>query len=258
METTSLPIRMFAVALLASTAIATNSLAIVQVPNSSFELGTVGQVPTHWTAEYIDWQGEYPPATGIWDHDLEKSGAAYYHGSYSLYGRAYYENTTYDSQDNPTSRTWAHSEWVNTPGATGVTTYMRGISRTAPSFWGWDSWILLMLDDGDDQVTYPLYEYRENMPDHPGETLEVNHYDSTATGADGQSWYVYTRDIPSNFDTTNLRVSIGWKAHDWYWYSGGVVAVSSYVDNVTIVPEPTMICLFGLGGLGLLRKKRRA
>ena len=91
---------------------------------------------------------------------LETSTAAYYDGSFSLFGEAYYENTNY-AKDNPTAETWAHSQYANVPGATDVTIYMTGISRTRPDYWGWSSYIFLNLDDGSNQVQYTLYEYRE-------------------------------------------------------------------------------------------------
>jgi hypothetical protein len=230
-------------------AVFANSLPTA-IPNSSFELGIVGGVPTSWTAEYIDFEGANPPALGTFHHNLEKSAAAYYDGSYSLYGRAYYRQDQF-RKNNPCAWTWAHSEYVNASSATTVTMYMRSISRTKPSHWGWTSYIFLKLSDGTNQVTYQLYEWREYPQGH---AYEVNHYDSIAQGADGQQWYVYTRDVPSTLDKSHIKVSIGWLADSWFWYPGGVVALSSYVDDVHFSPitatidiDPDVLNLKGNG-----------
>jgi hypothetical protein len=37
---------------------------------------------------------------------------------------------------------------------------------------------------------------------------------------------------------------------------GGTTPGKYYIDNVQLIPEPATICLLGLGGLALLRKKR--
>ena len=200
------------------------------IPNSGFEEGVLGEVPTHWIAEFVEWEGNDPPAQGTFEHNLSKSGVAYYEGSYSLYGRACFIHT-FDRINNPTSETWVHSEYVNAEPATTVTVYMRNISRIRPSSWGWNSYIFLKLSDGVSEVQYHLYEYRE-WP--VGQTLEVNNYNFTVLGADGQMWYGYNREIPSSLDKTHMRVSIGWRAHTWYWYSPARVDISSYVDNILL------------------------
>ena len=48
------------------------------VPNSGFEEGVPGEVPTNWTKELIEWEGGNPPAQGTFEHNLSQSGVAYY------------------------------------------------------------------------------------------------------------------------------------------------------------------------------------
>jgi hypothetical protein len=203
------------------------------VPNAGFEEGVLGEVPANWTQQLVDFEGENPPAQGYWEHELRKSDAAYYEGNYSLYGRASFVHT-FDRQNNPTSETWAHSEYIDAENATRVTVHMRGIYRVRPNYWGWNSYIFLGLSDGVNYAEYVLYEYREWLPEHVGQTLEANHYNFTDTGADGQEWYGYVREIPPSLNSSHLRVSIGWRAHTWYWYYPASVEIASYVDQVSL------------------------
>lgn len=203
------------------------------IPNSGFEEGILGEVPTHWTAEYTIREDARP---GICIHDLEKSDVAYYEGSHSLYGRAYFRTTEYIVViPSGVVYTWAHSEYVNASYATTATIFMRDISVKHPPGWGWNTYIQLVLDDGVNHVTHNLYQH--------GQTIRYNTYDATALGADGQTWYRYTRDIPSNLDKTHLRVSILWIASSWYWYPGAVTEISSHVDNVLLLPIPATVDL---------------
>jgi hypothetical protein len=190
-------------------------------------------------------EGIYEPGFGTFAHELKKSDAAYYDGSYSLYGSAYYKQEIYDDRfdnglplNHQYAYTWAHSEYINASSAATVTIYMRDISKISPTtHWGWQSHISLMLDDGTNQESYMLYKWGE----YGFNLIEVNSNDSTALGADGQTWYVYTRDVPSTLDKSHIRVSICWHVHNWYWFVGGVVKLSSHVDNVYFRPVTATI-----------------
>lgn len=204
------------------------------------EIGSCDMQPADWTEEDIDVEGIYSEGFGTFAHELKKSGVAYCDGAYSLYGSAYYKQNIYDDRfdnnldlNHQYAETWAHSEYVNASSAATVTIYMRDISKTSPTTnWGWQSHISLMLDDGSNQESYMLYQWGE----YDFSLIDVNNYDSTATGADGQTWYVYTRDVPSTLDKSNIRVSVCWHVHNWYWKVGGVVKLSSHVDNVYFRP----------------------
>lgn len=56
--------------------------------------------------------------------------------------------------------------------------------------------------------------------------------------------------------TVNLATGAGATAGDLLWLEISSIEGKNYYDNVRVVPEPITICMLGLGGLGLLRRKR--
>lgn len=203
------------------------------IPNATFEEGNVGQVPTHWTSELNELPGDNPPPQGTFEHNLSKSGLAHFEGSYSMYGRAAFIHTS-NKDNNPTSETWAHSEYVDARPATSLTFYLLRASISAPpENWGWSCRICLNLSDGANQVQYILYEYFEMIP--PGhQGLITDSHDFIAVGSDGSNWLGYNRDIPSSLNRTHLRVSFGWIAHTWYSHTPATVEIASYIDNILL------------------------
>jgi len=55
-----------------------------------------------------------------------------------------------------------------------------------------------------------------------------------------------------------VQPSTGYTGIGEYTLTNDNMQVFSGSSGITLTPEPTMMCLFGLGGLGLMRRKRSA
>jgi hypothetical protein len=75
--------------------------------------------------------------------------------------------------------------------------------------------------------------------------------ESSPAGASGV-WVEFTRSYNS-LAAGDYTVLVGTRDDDGIGWTGNRASV----DNVTLVPEPMTMALLGIGGLGLLRRKRR-
>ena len=87
-------------------------------------------------------------------------------------------------------------------------------------------------------------------------------FSSAGTGLLHSSWSLDTvnfsgvTELQNATDTVTFRIlAIGTSNDNKYWYLDNVTLTG---EVTTVVPEPATICMLGLGGLGLLRRKRRA
>ena len=70
--------------------------------------------------------------------------------------------------------------------------------------------------------------------------------DVSGSGVEGDgAWYNFTQGITTPVNTAHMEVKL---------VAGGWGTV--YVDNVSVVPEPTTMALLALGGVGLLRRRK--
>jgi hypothetical protein len=204
------------------------SASWVPVPNGSFESGSVGSIPTQWSMIIYNWD-EHGGTT--FTTNMQQTDAKYFDGTRSLWLHARVDDTNPVAQMRD-ALTWAITEdWINAPLATRVRVYMRDIVSThSPSGWGWSNHIFLLINNVSVVQTYYSGGWYGMLFTH-GEFLSWNYYNYTATGADGQSWYVYDYQIPESVDKTHMKIQIECNAHDWSFGS------ASYFSDLEFVVD---------------------
>jgi hypothetical protein len=202
--------------------------------NGDFESGTVGQVPDDWTYHIYNTFG-----AGTSTVQVKQEDSQYFSGSHSLYGYVKCDEVVVGGYRTFLNVTTA--SFINVSGAKYVYIFMRDISVTHSYSWGWNVLINLHFYDG-------VNKYVNNGPSNPHPTMlyydgqsypTTNLFNFTLTGQDGQTWYVYKREIPKIIDTSNFNMSILWFANDWTSTSGAYCSISSVVDNIFLVTEHT-------------------
>jgi hypothetical protein len=97
-----------------------------------------------------------------------------------------------------------------------------------------------------------------------GAGISLNYYDASwtyldyawttiysGTGAD-TGWQLFSASSGEGAWTTPANTAyVGFELHQWGW-------ATTYFDNAVITPEPATMAMLGLGGLALIRRKRRA
>jgi hypothetical protein len=68
----------------------------------------------------------------------------------------------------------------------------------------------------------------------------------------------YINAVEGNGETISMEQMFGYFVHSNFQTSQGTASIVASVDSLTVVPEPVTIALLGLGGLAMIRKKRKA
>jgi len=206
------------------------TLLALTIPNDSFEMGTLGDVPTNWD------QNNYNMGPGAHFHEAHTVDTHYYEGSRSLYG--YSKVAATSQQQSRQSVTYVNmSSFVDATGLSGITIYMRDVQRFHSGGWGWNDGIKVVYTDGVNSVNRgwdggatTLFCTGENAP-------ETNFFNSTIPGADSTTWKVYNRKIPSDIDRSHVKLGICWFSSSW---SSGTMYnyISSTIDKITFDMPP--------------------
>lgn len=225
------------------------SIASADISNGGFESGMTG-----WTTEYTN------DGTNNGYTNQAYVTTQYHHsGTYSLWGYSdIYRKDSYPEYD--WSRTYVWSAPQNLSSVTSIKLYLTNFLSNYydPLNWGWGQEVLLMLDDGTNQAGVSLIDNHES----PYASLVDLGLYTYSLGNDTNHWYGF--DVPlsenyfaglSNFDLSSTKVGICWEAISWNSSNPALFAGAS-VDDIQLVPELATICLLGLGGLALLRKRR--
>lgn len=225
------------------------SASWVLISNGSFESGTVGLVPDKWVM--IANNATDPadaPKTATYTHEIQQTDQKYFEGGKSL--RLHSRVVDEGLRIGRGSDTFAETEdWINAPSATHIRIYIRDITSAHSLFWGWSNLIFLQINNVDVATTYYGGSYYGGIFAH-GESLNFNHYNYTATGADGASWYVYEYSIPESVDKTHMKIQIGSHAWDWTFYDTSYFSDLEFVvDKVELLSLPPPNLNFEEGAL---------
>lgn len=203
------------------------SASWVLVPNGSFESGSVGSVPDQWSMVTRNWD-EHGGTT--FTNDLQQIDTKYFEGAKSLWLHSRVVDTDGTRQMRDAWTEAVTEDWIDAPSATHVRVFMRDIKSTHSPFWGWCNHIFLLINNVSVAKTYSGGAWYDMLFTH-GEFLSWNYYNYTATGADGQSWYVYEYSIPESVDKTHMKIQIACNAHDWSFYD------ASYFSDLEFVVD---------------------
>lgn len=199
-----------------------STIMAADIQNGSFEDGTLGALPSQW----VEADSCYGPGSGpTCTHEAWSVNTHYHQGSRALYLHSRVVDNGVSGSQISHTMVWT-DYWINSPSATGVRFYMRGISSTHTTGWGWLNYIYVCFTDGTDTATTYVYGH--------GETTNFNNTDSTVVGADGSNWSAYSVEIPTGIDKSNMKIGIGNRAGEWTWY-GYYSDIVCYVDGVELV-----------------------
>ncbi len=202
------------------------------LPNGNFEKGTLGLVPDGWNYNI------YNTGSGSGTHTIncDQINSQYQSVSHSMYG---YVKSQANSGSYRTHMNVSMSSFADLYGGKYIYIHMRDIQVSHSLGWGWNTMIYLQFYDGVNK-SYSI-NHAKPWPSilyYNCETIgTTNLYNSTATGMDGQTWYVYKREIPPVIDMSNFNLTITWYSDDWTG-SGCYSSISSVVDNIYIETEP--------------------
>lgn len=216
-------------------AIQSVSAAWTLVPNGSFESGSIGSIPDQWSMVTGNWD-EHGGTT--FSNDMQQASGTYFEGARSLWLHSRVVDTDGTRQMRDAWTMAVTEDWINVPFATHVRIFMRDIKSTHSLSWGWSNHIFLLINNASVAKTY-LGDQEYDMIFTHGEFLSWNHYNYTATGADGQSWYVYEYSMPESVDKTHMKIQIVCNAHDWTFYSpSNFDDLEFAVDKVELLSAP--------------------
>ncbi len=261
--------------MLTTTFILQASASWVLVPNGSFESGTVGLVPDNWSMIAADLTDPPDgPKTATFIHGMEQTDQKYFEGSQSLWlhSRVVDEGLRQGRGSQTIAET---KDWIFAPSATYVRIYVRDIKSTHSISWGWSNYVMLYINN----ASIASSPYGAIFAH--GEFLNFNYYNSTVTGADGQSWYVYEYPIPGSVDKAHMKIEIICHAWDWTFYEtsyysdfefvvdkvelstlstpvgGYSIPVEGRISEVHWAPYVTLTTLMAIGLVVNRRKTRR-
>jgi hypothetical protein len=208
------------------------SASWVLVSNGSFESGSVGSVPNQWSMVTRNWD-EHGGTT--FTNDMQQTDTKYFEGAKSLWLHSRVGDTDGTRQMRDAWTEAVTEDWINAPSATHVRVFMRDIESTHSPSWGWCNHLFLLINNVSVAKTYSGGVWYDMLFTH-GEFLSWNHYNYTATGADGQSWYAYEYSIPESVDKTHMKIQIVCNAHDWSFYDTNYFSDLEFVvDNVELL-----------------------
>lgn len=186
------------------------------IPNGDFEKGMAMMAENDiidWNYELVVHQGN-PPI----EKHFYMNNTHYYNRFQSLYTYIKTQSVSPFPGDNWVSQ-YLSTEQPAFTTADYVTLWIGGYGYTTSS--RYDNHITLLLTDGNEtsSVVLRLNRWETNY----------NYYDETEIGNDGNTWYRYTREIPSYLDKSNLTVTI-----QHYQASWDLTTASSwfYLDNI--------------------------
>ena len=186
------------------------------IPNGDFEKGIALMAENDiidWNYELTVHAGDPPLASDFYIVDTH-----YYNRFQSLYTYLTTESVPPFPGDAHVSQ-YLSTEQPAFTTADYVTLWVGGYGYTTSS--RYDNHVTLQLTDGTGtySVTLRLNRWETNY----------NYFDETELGNDGNTWYRYTREIPSYLDKSNLTVTI--QHHQASW---DLTTTSSwfYLDNI--------------------------
>lgn len=186
------------------------------IPNGDFEKGIAMMAEN----DIIDWNYELVVHKG--NLPIEKhfyiNNTHYYNRFQSLYTYIKTQSVAPFPGDALVSQ-YLRTEQPAFTTADYITLWIGGYGYTTSS--RYDNHVALQLTDGNETSSVVLRLNRWEM--------NYNYYDETEIGNDGNTWYRYTREIPSYLDKSNLTVTI-----QHYQASWDLTTTSSwfYLDNI--------------------------
>lgn len=207
----------------------------VLVPNGSFESGTVGLIPGNW----VMITRNDGPESATYINEMEQTDQKYFEGSKSLWMHSRIVDTDGTKRSRSAWTEAVTEDWINAPLATHVSICIRDIKSTHSNLgWGWANNIFLRINNVSVARTYYAGKYYGWIFTH-GETLNYNHFNYTALGADEESWYVYEYVIPESVDKTHMKIQIVCDASDWtFYYTSYFSDLEFVVDKVELFYQP--------------------
>jgi hypothetical protein len=129
----------------------------------------------------------------------------YFEGDKSLYSYLQTTSVPPSPGDNWVSQYLSTEQPVKTS-ADYITLWIGGDSYTTSSRYYW--YIELILTDGTNT-------YSEILRADVWDPVHYDYYDATETGADGNTWKRYTREIPGSLDKSHLTIKIRHHQRSW-------------------------------------------
>jgi len=186
------------------------------IPNGDFEKGVAMMVEDaiiDWNYELVVHKGNLPIEKYFYINDTH-----YYNRFQSLYTYIKTQSVSPFPGDALVSQ-YLRTEQPAFTTADYVTLWIGGYGYTTSS--RYDNYVALQLTDGTGYYSVTLRQNRWET--------NYNYYDETEIGNDGNTWYRYTREIPSYLDKSNLTVTIRHYQGSW-----DLTTTSSwfYLDNI--------------------------
>ena len=186
------------------------------IPNGDFEKGIAMMAENDiidWNYELVVHKGNLPIEKYFYINDTH-----YYNRFQSLYTYIKTQSVSPFPGDALVSQ-YLRTEQPAFTTADYVTLWIGGYGYTTSS--RYDNYVALQLTDGTGYYSVTLRQNRWET--------SYNYYDETEIGNDGNTWYRYTREIPSYLDKSNLTVTI-----QHYQGSWDLTTTSSwfYLDNI--------------------------
>lgn len=210
----------------------------------SFEQGL-----TDWATEYRD--DSWATTTNTHTHDVVSTRYSDGVQSVRLGAGVVGDSSVWSNDDHTVTMVWKNGVYDLTHGLS-VSVDMTDIQHSGHAYWGWGMDAYLVLSDGTNEIFSRLWDYHEEPYGEPGE--EDNLYTEIITGADGTSWFRYSRDLIAgdwgagsdfyniggsltDLDLSSVKIGVVYAAVSWY-SSPQTLWANGLVDNVQVEYEP--------------------
>jgi predicted GH43/DUF377 family glycosyl hydrolase len=191
----------------------------VKIPNSDFEIGTLGTFPDKWIMEKA-YEG-----SGIFIREAKLVNDRYYSRDRSVYC---YAKALSDGTANSHSSLFnlTTSNYLDTKGADKVIVFASNLTVKHSNNWGWNSRIRIIFEDGFNKFSSQLFWNGQ----YSGGTF--NNYTSKGVGKDGNIWYKYETKIPKYINKSHIKIKIKIGGACWTTVKNTFGRFSCNIDNI--------------------------